>query len=137
MHGYIRSYTETSYTKQIKGRRVICNKRRKRKSGCGRTIAFYLSQYVPGLWYTLTALWELIGAAVDGNPINKLQILHASLKTTYRMISRFKRSQYLIREKLCTRVPPPDTESAFPYTQTIRHLQKYLLAQITPLLRIN
>jgi hypothetical protein len=137
LHGYIHGYNHSSLHREQKGHRILCNKRRKHKQGCGKTIACYCADYIPYLWYTLPSFWECICKLLTGTTITTAfcTLLRISTRTAYRLFTRFKHSQHTIRSKLLTiKDSPPSTASSSALIQTVLHLHEAFTGCDNPLI---
>jgi len=126
LHGLLYGYTPHHPEKVVKGHRIICSKRRKKHKGCGKCFSIRLNNYMPRLWYHVEKIWDfIVERVVRLKPIRQRNhALGVSLKTAYRLFTRFKRSQTPIRTQLIKITSPPDSTTSLPYYQTIEHLKK-------------
>jgi hypothetical protein len=125
LHGYHSGYLDTTFT--IRGRRVICNKRRARNKGCGKSFTIFISNAIRNCTISAESLWTFLGNAASG--IEKLKAFRMVLpesfkdKTVFRIYHRFVKVQSAIRSVLNRHSQPPPSSSNDPAQQTIAHLR--------------
>lgn len=127
LHGWLYGYADTDDGLRIcRGRRVLCNSRRKRNSGCGHTFSIWI---VVTLWRCRLGalkLWTFLKNVLRlGDKTNALRGLSAgmSISSAYRIWKRFTNRQSYLRTTLAKICPPPLSRSHQPAEQTIAHLQ--------------
>lgn len=125
LHGFHTGYVDTT-TPSIRGRRIICNKRRSRHKGCGKSHTIFLSNV---LRYC-TASACLIGKFLDNVASGRRRIKAFRMEladrfsdsTVFRLFRRFNLCQHAVRAILSTCSQPPASASCVPAIQTIEHL---------------
>ena len=137
LHGYLYGYLETN-TVIARGRRLYCSSRRRRNTGCGKTVSLLPAFVLSRLSLTAITLWKLLCAIDSGTSIRKsCQALTSPLishVTLYRLYGRFCHVQTKIRETL-TRVkaPPDSSSSSSPFSATVTHLKLIFATSKNPL----
>lgn len=123
LKGYRKSQNDPE---EIRGQRVICNSRRKRKPGCGRTFSIVSTGMLLNFCITAQGLWSfLIDVLKKGNKAEAFKPLTDSLhpSSAYRIWRRFSQAQSRIRGYLTRHCPRPKlTVTRCAATQTIAHL---------------
>jgi len=127
LHGYLRGYDENACTgKIIRGRRIFCSNRNKRK-GCGRTFSVLSLNTLKKFIIRAYSLWKFLKNTAQGNDKKRsLSSLQVSFSTSsvYRLWKRFCLAQTKIRVFLLRLCKAPHLErSRQPAIQTILHLK--------------
>ena len=129
LHGYLYGNEEASShnNKEIRGRRVLCNARRKKRTGCGRTVSIKVAKRIPNFCITAQSLWSFLVDVLNGKSKSAAfkkvaKNMHPS--SAYRLWRRFEKSQSRIRS-LLTRDHPRATlpVTSSPATQTVAHMK--------------
>jgi hypothetical protein len=124
LHGFHSGYLDAAYT--IRGRRIICNNRRTRNKGCGRTYTIFLSNALRACTISAESLWQFLGNVASG--MRRLKAFRMALPETFadssafRIFRLFVQAQNAIRSVLTRHSPPPPSSSSDPAIQTIAHL---------------
>ena len=137
LHGYLRGYDEKSCMgKVIRGRRIFCSNRNKRK-GCGRTFSILSLNTLKKFIIRAYSLWEFLKNIAQGKDKKRsLSSLQVSFSTSsaYRLWKRFCFAQTKIRVFLLRLCPAPHLErSRQPAIQTILHLKAAFKKTICPI----
>jgi hypothetical protein len=77
--------------KKTVGKRIFCSNRSNSK-GCGRTIRLYLSDVIPNLQYSTSALTSFLSELIKGTPIDfayKIVTRNDSSRNAYRWLNKF------------------------------------------------
>lgn len=128
LHGHLYGYAEGSAClKASRGRRVLCNNRKARHNGCGRTFSALRANRLRRLRLGAPSLWAFLTLVLLlGNRAEALRrlALDLSRSSAGRLWKRFLHAQSRIRAALLPRVTPP----ALPHArqsaaQTLAHLQ--------------
>lgn len=120
LHRYIRGYNATDGILTIKGHRIYCSNRNKRK-GCGHTWSIYLKQYIPEFSIDIKTLSVILSSSENLFKGWKENETGISISSFYRIIDRFNRHILTIRAYLTSRFKPP-LLTGYPITSTIKHL---------------
>jgi hypothetical protein len=124
-HGMLRGYAREGGELVIRGRRVFCSNRHRRR-GCGRTVSVLLAPALRGFTVWASTLAAFIVAVVAGAS-RKAAWQHASgnasTSSGYRLWRRLDQAQVHIRAKLFTLGVPPASLSAHPWAQLLDHLK--------------
>jgi hypothetical protein len=130
-HGLLTGYAERGSDREVRGRRLLCSARVRRK-GCGRTLSVLLATVIAGFSARAPTLSGLLDAVVGGmNRKRAWQGLQEaagggrgfSLRSGYRLWSRLCAAQSGMRTALCGAAPPPVTTDARPIAQMLSHLR--------------
>lgn len=128
LHGYLCGYSENSFNKKVKrGRRILCNNRKKHAKGCGRTFCVLGVNIIKNFCISANSLWCFLKDVVRlRNKIGALRRLDFSLSdsSAYRLWKRFLNCQSRIRTLLIRLSPSPRLpRTSCPAVQTIEHLE--------------
>lgn len=102
-HGYLRGYGECGIAKVIRGWRIYCSNRYRRR-GCGRTYSILLAQFLYRRTLTSARLWSFFDGLLSGLNLKaawEKVISPFSLECAYRIWNAFKRAQFILRSNLC------------------------------------
>lgn len=120
LHGYVRGYSVIDGNKIIKGHRIYCSNRNKRR-GCGHTWSIYINRYIPKFQIdtkTLSIVLNCHNNRFKGWKENHTGI---SISSFYRIIDKFNRKLLTIRTYLSNRYKPP-ISSLTPLRLTLKHI---------------
>ena len=128
LHGGLYGYAEDDdWHKARRGRRILCNDRRKRNAGCGHTFSVRAAHTLTRSRLGASSLWAFLkGVILLGNKAQALRALNVGLSVSaaYRIWKRFAERQSHIRTALARRCPPPRLpHSSQPAEQTLAHLR--------------
>lgn len=128
LNGFLTGYTESGCSsREIRGRRILCNSRRKRSPGCGRSFSVLRMDRVPHLAYTTSTLQIFLEALTAGAPVIRAFLgtgLTRSIRTIYRLYKRIRNRQATIRTSLLRICPAPIAiQFTSTVAQTIAHLR--------------
>lgn len=122
-HGMLRGYEERGSELAIRGRRLFCSNRG-RKRGCGRTTSVLLAAFIKRFSVTVATIFSLFlgrcrrdsvaGAAGARWPL--------SARSAYRLAARLERSSLDWRALLSASHPAPSSASTQPMAQLLEHL---------------
>lgn len=123
-HGFLRGYRNSEYS--TRGKRFLCNHRRARNKGCGRTFSCLWTSVIAHRSIHTLSLWMFLSNIANGAR-SRLSAFKAVLptnsgKTIHRLWKRFAMQQPIIRTDLLRLLKPPETKSENPIIQTITHL---------------
>ena len=129
LNGRLRGYDESSNNKKIiRGRKIICNKRKKHKTGCGRSFSILAAHILKNFMISAESLWLFLKNIAKGmNKINALKSLNIEFaeSNAYRMWNNFCNAQSRIRTfllKICS--TPKLSSVSDPALQTVAHIEK-------------
>lgn len=128
LHGYLYGYDESATDKRVvRGRRIFCNNRKKRRPGCGRTFSVLSADRIKKFGITAVNVWifltQFMLLANKAAALRQLKI-SISASAAYRLWKRFADRQSPIRTALSRLCPPPKQPSATePAIQTLAHLE--------------
>jgi hypothetical protein len=128
LHGYLRGYGENSFNKnEVRGRRIICNNRKRHTKGCGRTFCVLAVDIIKHFCITANSLWCFLKnvvkltSKIGSSAIAKFPL---SFSSVYRLWKKFLNCQSRIRTYLTRLCPEPKLPTtSCPATQTIEHLK--------------
>ena len=124
-HGFLCGYAETGQEIAVRGRRIFCSNRYRRR-GCGRTFSVLLADVLRGFVVRAGTLWRFVLGVIGGlsrkASWERVQT-DFSLESGYRLWRRIQGAQSRIRELLCRERPPPQSFSDEPLFQLVTHLQ--------------
>lgn len=109
-HGVLSGFDDaTPPRKAVRGRRVFCTNRRRRRPGCGRTVSVWIADNIRRLSVTTRTLGHFLRRAAAGTLAAAVRDTRVPLsdRTLRRIVTRFDRAQSRIRTALCSRCPPP------------------------------
>ncbi len=126
LHGFIYGYDEYRTCHMIKGRRVFCSNRNKRK-GCGHTFSYLVIDFIQRTLISTGIAWKFLKDILRGKSIEKAynsleQRCVLSLSTFFRFWKKFKLQVYAIRTCIANNYPLLKFTERTPYHETIRHL---------------
>lgn len=131
LHGFLKTKNG-----DIRGRRIFCSNRGKRK-GCGHTYSHLKAETLAGRCITAMQFWTFLWHFVESN--NKKESLTQSgfdgcESTVYQFFRLFKQNQSHIRQYLLkSRAPPDCPEYTDPVIKTIKHLKAFSTGEISPI----
>lgn len=124
-HGFLRGYAERSSERVLRGRRLYCSNRGRRR-GCGRTFSVKLSTVLCGFVVRTATLWGFAKAVLAGLTRRAAWLGEAcgalSLPSGYRLWRRLCSAQSGLRVRLCRYSSVPACRSAEPLAQLFAHL---------------
>jgi hypothetical protein len=124
-HGFLRGYAERSSEVVVRGRRVFCSNRARRR-GCGRTFSVKLAAVLCGFLVRTLTLWRFASAVVGGLTRRAAWLLAAgsalSLSSGYRLWRRLRAAQSALRARLWREQPAPSSAAHEPLAQLFAHL---------------
>lgn len=124
-HGYLQGYSAMDGEWVVRGRRLFCSNRTRRR-GCGRTTPVYMKQVLPRFIVTASQLfWLAHRVALEGSRVSAAwNAVRGRLaqSTGYRLWNKLSVRQVHVRTHLLGVVPPPPCESTGPLTQLWMHL---------------
>jgi hypothetical protein len=128
LHGYLYGYSENPFNKiAVRGRRIFCNNRKKRRNGCGHTFCVLAVNIIKNFCITAKSLWCFLKNIVTSlSKIEAFRRLEFPLSDSscYRLWKRFSMSQSRIRAFLVKLSQAPKLPGAScPVAQTIAHLE--------------
>jgi hypothetical protein len=136
LHGFLYGYHENSSTLHKRGRRIICNKRRKRIAGCGKSFSLLMSSLIPLIDLSRKTLWDFLTFLKKGRSVVASFIKTGTIRserTIYGFFRRFRLSQPAIRTLLLRITSPPESSEVIkPFIQTIIHLEKAFPDSLCP-----
>lgn len=126
LHGYIYGYNEYRSRRVIKGRRIFCSNRNRRK-GCGRTVSYRFTEFIRRTIASSATAWNFFSSILHGSSIekayNSIDAEYAiSLSVFLRLWKRFKLKTPDIRTILADNYTIHKTSVTCPYRETIHHL---------------
>jgi hypothetical protein len=133
-HGPLRGYVERGSEFVVRGWRVYCANRGRRR-GCGRTFSALLAEVLWGFVTRAETLLgfvlEVLGGASRATAWRRVSS-GSSLRNGYRLWKRLSEEQPRLRSLLCRHTPPVSSESREPLQALRRHLEA-ALPQAEPL----
>ncbi len=124
-HGYVRGYVSHD-RRGIRGQRIRC-KKSPRRNGCGVSRSLKVGTTLPRRCFDTGDLWRFIEQLRQGRSIKSAwerSGVPLSLDTGYHLYKRLCLCQTIIRTRLFSRGPPPETKSAgLPIFQVFDHLK--------------
>jgi len=123
-HGLLRGYAERSSDTVVRGRRVLCSDRG-RKRGCGRTVSTLLTRFVERCTVVAATLWVLFGGLADGLSVERAAEkakFPLDVRSAYRVSFRLKKQTLAWRSWLTSRVTAPESAAQQPLVQLREHL---------------
>ncbi len=113
-HGIVRGYAHNSSRRIVRGRRLLCSNRY-RQRGCGRTTAVVLASMLARRVANTSTLAAVVGVSQAATQLSK--------RATTRLRRRWRHAGHLLRTRVCSLSPPPQTPTADPLTQLLEHLR--------------
>jgi hypothetical protein len=135
-NGKAYGYTEAQDTPVPRRQRIICNHRKVKNCGCGKSFSLYSSDIVPYLSNFAGTFWKFVLLIIIGlsaaSALRKMK-LGISRRTASRWLEKIDRSQSKWRSRLADYIPPPEIASEkhntsrinSPLTSTITHFRKF------------
>ena len=119
-HGLLRGYEERGSELAIRGRRLFCSNRG-RKRGCGRTTSVLLAAFIERFSVTVAAIFRLFLGRCRGDSVAGAAgaTWPLSVRSAYRLAARLERSSLDWRALLSARLPAPSSAHPFDSTQFI------------------
>lgn len=130
-HGFLQGYAERGSSQLIRGRRILCSNRGK-KRGCGRTVSTLLSLFIERCSIAAATLWALFCGLAGGSSVAraaKETNFPQTLRSAYRRGAALKRRSLAWRSWLSVRTPTPASTSTRPLQQLRAHLTSALGAR--------
>lgn len=128
LHGFLYGYQENSSDTCKRGRRIICNSRRKRSAGCGKSFSLLIASLIPMVDYTCKTIWNFLTFLKNGHSVIASLLktgIVRSERTIYRLFRRLRLQQHTMRTLLLRITSPPERgDVTNPFIQTITHLEK-------------
>ncbi len=130
LHDYIYGFDEYRNYRLVKGRRIFCSNRNNRK-GCGRTISYFIINFINETLISSSIAWQFLLFILSGmsiekayNALNPECVL--SISTFYRFWKRFKLTMHKIRTFISDNFKLSETLESTPSCETISHLSNHL-----------
>lgn len=124
-HGFLHGYAEQGSEEVVRGRRVFCSNRGRRR-GCGRTFSVLLGSLLSGFVVRTLTLFCFATAVLGGQTRRAAWLREAqgalSLSSGYRLWRRLNEAQSALRGRLCRVAQPPDSVAREPLGQLLAHL---------------
>ena len=127
LHGFLTGFPEyPTESRIVRGRRIYCNKRRRRRAGCGRTVGILRAGWLRGFALTAVSLWRFFKGLVRG--ASARQALCALGTDRHergagRLRDRLAQAQSRIRARLARHVSVPEPpDGRDPSRATFAHL---------------
>jgi len=126
-HGMLRGYAERSGDRVIRGRRLLCSNRHRRR-GCGRTVSVFSSSVLPNFMVSAITLFAFVLAVLLGRS-SRLAAWTSTLgealsvSTAYRLWRRLQCCQSRLRTRLCAIVPFGPSEETEPWSHLLEHFR--------------
>lgn len=124
-HGYLKGYEEEGSEEEIRGWRIFCSNRGRRR-GCGRTHSVLRAECLPRRTVRAGRLWQLLQGLKEGwdfRAVWKRVARDFSLQCGVRLLDSLQREGSRIRSLLCRISRPPVSQQIRWFLQTIEHLQ--------------
>lgn len=124
-HGFLRGYSEVGSEEVVRGYRVFCSNRNCR-SGCGRTYSILLSDLLFGFVVRAWTLWlfvQNVSAGASRKAAWEKAAPGFSVESGYRLWRSMSRSLSRLRELLCRKCIPPDSNATLPLVQLLEHMR--------------
>lgn len=125
-NGWLEGYVTNRSIAAIRGRRILCNKRRKYNSGCGRSFSIWANDTLRRSKIGTEGLWVFLkGVARGRRKAQALRDVNVDLNpsSASRLWKRFLAAQSHLRTALAAICdPPPRPRARRPAEQTIAHL---------------
>ena len=124
-HGWLRGYAERDGGLRVRGRRLFCSNRFRRR-GCGRTVAVLLADVLPRLVVGALCLFRFVSRVVEG--ATRLAAWRSALRGVtssrhaYRLWHHVVAAHGRIASALVQRCPPPTFDGTHPIGQCLAHL---------------
>ncbi len=126
-HGLLFGYAELSGDRIIRGRRLLCSNRHRRR-GCGRTVSIFSSWVLPRFMVSAVTLFSFFLAALLGRSSRLAAWTSTigealSVSTAYRLWRRLQGCQSRLRTRLCAIVPFGPSEETEPWSHLLEHFR--------------
>lgn len=124
-HGFLVGYSEAGQELVVRGRRIFCSNRYRRR-GCGGTFSVMLADVLVGFMVragTLLAFLREVAGGLSRKAAWQRVAGSFSLESGYRLWRRLSAAQGHIKALLCRQRPPPDSTSCEPLVQLLAHLR--------------
>lgn len=134
-HGYLRGYAERGNEREVRGWRVFCSNRGRRR-GCGRTYSILLAGVLRRRSVSAARFWAFLNGVLKGASVQKSwEAVRSgfSVECGYRLWSAFRRFETTLRTLLCRIEEPPCKRSRYSWSQTLEHLRKIFGAKPCPI----
>lgn len=113
-HGFVRGYAHDSSCRIVRGRRLLCSNRYRRR-GCGRTTAILLASTLARRVANTSTLAAVVAVSQAAIQLSK--------RTATRLRRRWRHAGHALRTRLCSVKPPPQTSTADPLAHLLEHLR--------------
>lgn len=133
-HGFLRGYAEEGSERVVRGWRIFCSNRGRRR-GCGRTHSIFLADCLRRRMIRAGCLWKFLKSLGSGLCVKKAWEKLATgfnLKCGYRIALAMQRAHSKIRTLLCRVEAPPVVASNHPLEQTVCHLKAVFPDAVCP-----
>lgn len=124
-HGLLRGYAERGSERVVRGRRLFCSNRARRR-GCGRTFSVKLATVLAGFLVRTFTLFRFAHAVLGGLTRRAAWIAETcgafALSSGYRLWRRLGAAQSALRARLSRQAPAPECAAREPLAQLIAHL---------------
>lgn len=123
-HGLVRGYTDCGPAQTVRGRRLFCSNRHRRR-GCGRTFPVRLASVLAGFVIRTLTLFCFVEKVLSG--MTRKAAWQAttrgalSLTSGYRLWRRLMREQSALRVQLCRESAPPACSHPEPLAVLLAH----------------
>lgn len=139
LHGFLYGNEEgaSDNNRHIRGRRIICNGRKKHNKGCGQTFSIKAANTIRNVCITAQSLWSFLTDILMEHSkasafIKLTDRIHPS--SAYRLYKRFSKGQSRIRSFLSRLDPRPKLPTtSCATTQTIAHLKSVFATDPCPI----
>lgn len=124
-HGFLRGYAEDGAERVVRGWRIYCSKRNRRK-GCGHTHSVLKADLLPRRSVRAARLWQFLAgmlAALILKAAWEKTAAPFTLECGYRLWRAFVKRQSRIRTALCQLQAPPQSSLKNPLLHGIQHLR--------------
>jgi hypothetical protein len=124
LNGILPGYAEQSSQRMKRGRRILCNHRR-RKAGCGKSFSMFRADVIPRIRTLADSLMEFLTHAISGQGFAsaaRAACLSCHYSTAQRYLRRFRACIPQLRTRLLSLIAVPDSTSNDHCLQTMQHL---------------
>lgn len=133
-HGYLRGYAEEGDERIVRGWRIFCSNRHRRK-GCGRTHSVLLGGFLSRRLVNASRLWEFLDGILLGLKVKAAWEKVSggfTLECGYRLWKKFRTLQHRLRSLLCRMGNPKPSVLKDPFFQGIEHLKSLFPGSACP-----
>jgi hypothetical protein len=124
-HGFVRGCVSNK-KRGIRRWRIRCKKSHE-NNGCGKTPSVCLGGTLPRRWLNTKQLLTFIRALCEYRSIKAAWEhwhIGLTLDSGYRIYKRLCACQSILRTRLCSRAPPPESKTGVPLFQVFAHLKE-------------